>query len=183
MRFAFSSSVLPNPLVPMTMNLSSRPGVRKPSISGVRGSKDSSKSSATRMSSASTVHARMGPPGWLLFAGRKNSLFDHDRPDTHRRQDRQAMRLQRPATPARIDRLAVARARFRSPLLVPDQRHRPRKNRNAIPIYDAGSYSKELVRGLESQRQRLKTAFEGPKHIRKPNKWSTPSNVCSWPNF
>src|SRR2546423_12869609 len=29
MRFAFTSSVLPNPLVPMTMNLSSRPGVRK----------------------------------------------------------------------------------------------------------------------------------------------------------
>ena len=52
---------MPKPLVAMTMNLSSREGVRKPSISGVRWSNESSKSSATRMSSASTVHARMGP--------------------------------------------------------------------------------------------------------------------------
>src|SRR5215470_2487315 len=59
MRLALSSSVLPKPFVPMTMNLSSRSGLRKPSISGVRWSSDSSKSSATRMSSASTVHARI----------------------------------------------------------------------------------------------------------------------------
>ena len=50
----------------MTTNLSSRPGVRKASISGVRWSSDSSKSSATRMSSASTVHARIATsPGTL----------------------------------------------------------------------------------------------------------------------
>src|SRR5262245_48130046 len=59
MRLALRSSVLPNPLVAMTMNLSSRSGVRKPSISGVRWRSDSSKSSATRMSSASTVQARI----------------------------------------------------------------------------------------------------------------------------
>src|SRR4029450_6468572 len=50
MRLAFKSSVLPKPLVPMTMNLSSRSRVRKSSISGVRWSSDSSKSSATRRS-------------------------------------------------------------------------------------------------------------------------------------
>src|SRR6478672_5297562 len=65
MRLALSSSVLPKPLVPMTMNLSSRSGVRKASISGVRCSSDSSKSSATRMSSASTVQARIAAPPLL----------------------------------------------------------------------------------------------------------------------
>jgi hypothetical protein len=46
----------------MTMNLSSRSGRRNASISGVRCSSESSKSSAMRMSSASTVHARMRSP-------------------------------------------------------------------------------------------------------------------------
>ena len=40
--------------------------LRKPSISGVRCSRASSKSSATRMSSASTVHARIGPPNRVV---------------------------------------------------------------------------------------------------------------------
>src|SRR5690242_4388686 len=62
MRLALSKSVLPKPFVPMTMNLSSRSTLRKLSISGVRWSSASSKSAATRMSSASTVHARIEPP-------------------------------------------------------------------------------------------------------------------------
>jgi uncharacterized protein (TIGR03790 family) len=69
-RLALRSSVLPKPLVPMTTNLSSRPGVRKASISGVRWSSDSSKSSATRMSSASTVHARIATSSGALDAAR-----------------------------------------------------------------------------------------------------------------
>src|SRR5262245_31373266 len=68
MRLALRSSVFPNPLVPMTMNLSSRSRLRKLSISGVRCSNASSRSSATRMSSASTVHARMSSS---RLAGRK----------------------------------------------------------------------------------------------------------------
>lgn len=58
----FEEQSLAEPFVPMTMNLSSRSERRKPSISGVRWSKDSLKSSATWMSSASTVHARMRSP-------------------------------------------------------------------------------------------------------------------------
>ena len=57
-RLAFSSSVLPKPLVPMTTNLSSRLAqelvdLRRPMQQAA------SKSSATRMSSASTVQARI----------------------------------------------------------------------------------------------------------------------------
>src|SRR5690349_9596851 len=62
MRLALRSRVFPKPFVPMTMNLSSRSGLRKVSISGVRCRSEASKSSATWMSSASTVQARMRPP-------------------------------------------------------------------------------------------------------------------------
>src|SRR5215472_15915933 len=78
MRLALRRSVLPKPLVAMTMNLSSRSGLRKLSISGVRCRSDSSKSSATRMSSASTVQARIGSsPGG---EGTKHSRLTPDRP-------------------------------------------------------------------------------------------------------
>ena len=63
---------MPKPLVPMTMNLSSRSRLRKASISGVRCSSASSKSSATLMSSASTVHAR-------IYFPREQRLQDNSR--------------------------------------------------------------------------------------------------------
>src|SRR6266481_5029018 len=82
MRLALRRSVLPNPLVAMTMNLSSRSGVRKLSISGVRWRSDSSKSSATRMSSASTVQARICVPRGLTAEGSsENSPSARPRPD------------------------------------------------------------------------------------------------------
>src|SRR4029453_6311349 len=58
-RLAFSSRVFPKPLVATTMNLSPRCGARNASMPGVWCSSRVVRSSATCMSSASTVQARM----------------------------------------------------------------------------------------------------------------------------
>ena len=63
---------LPEPFVAMTMNLSSRSRLRKSSISGVRCRRDSSKSSATRMSS------RVDSPCFAWMCSSENEEPQHN---------------------------------------------------------------------------------------------------------
>src|SRR5262249_45616040 len=139
MRLAFSSSVFPNPFVAMTMNLSSRSGVRKLSISGVRWSSAASKSSATRISSASTVQARMIPSNPLAGASKHSVSLG----------GRLASRCpsEAAALPPRADLLGVLLVVLRA-VLLDDLPRRPLRH-ETIVRHLRGRVHEELVRAVE----------------------------------